>query len=248
MGFPQIASEMAAPPELRTPMGTAAQAAIRVRMEAWRQWRWSRLAEASQKSVPRRTEIGITGSPRWGIRPEDARSCYRVAKRGARNARMRRCLKLRQGARPLRPPAPFPSESMFQNGGNLSRVRKPRNNGAPLTDSLRSADSPEIRERGPQPSAPHVPPPVGRHAVQNQGRRTARYARMRRCLKLCQGASPLRPPQWPLTQAGLLMEAVTVGEWSGTRNAGAFNNRATRATGSPRGHPARTQNQNNKRT
>ena len=128
----------------------------------------------------------------------------------ARNARMRRCLKLRQGARPLRPPAPFPSESMFQNGGNLSRVRKPRNNGAPLTDSLRSADSPEIRERGPQPSAPHVPPPVGRHAVQNQGRRTARYARMRRCLKLCQGASPLRPPQWPLTQAGLLMEAVTV--------------------------------------
>src|SRR6202044_3200168 len=54
-------------------------------------------------------------------------------------------------------PAPFPSESMFQNGGNLSRVRKPRNNRAPLTDFLRSADSPEIRERGPQPSAPHVP-------------------------------------------------------------------------------------------
>ena len=127
MGFPQIASEMAAPPERRTPKGTAAQAAIRVRMEAWRQWRWSQLGEGSQKSVQRRTESGITGSPRWGIRPGDARICYSVArKRGARNARMRRCLKLRQGASP--------------------------------------------------------------------------------------GASPLRPPPWPLTQAGLLMEAVTVRE------------------------------------
>jgi transposase len=35
----QIATEMAAPLELRTPMGTAATAAIRVRMEVWRLWR-----------------------------------------------------------------------------------------------------------------------------------------------------------------------------------------------------------------
>ena len=39
-GSAQIAAEMAAPLELRTPMGTAAKAAIRVRMEVWRQWRW----------------------------------------------------------------------------------------------------------------------------------------------------------------------------------------------------------------
>jgi len=51
-------------------------------------------------------------------------------------ARMRRCLKLRQGASPLRPPAPFPSTSMVWGEGNLSRVRKPRQSSAPLTDCL----------------------------------------------------------------------------------------------------------------
>jgi hypothetical protein len=60
---------------------------------------------------------------------------------GAPKARMRRCLKLRQGAKPPETPAPFPSRSRIQNGGNQSRVRKPRNHGAPLTDSLRSEDS-----------------------------------------------------------------------------------------------------------
>ena len=69
--------------------------------------------------------------------------------RSALNARMRRCLILRQGASPLKPPAPFPSGSRLQNGGNLSRVRKPRNTSAPLTDSLRSKTSTEMRERGP---------------------------------------------------------------------------------------------------
>jgi hypothetical protein len=37
------------------------------------------------------------------------------------------------GGKPPETPAPFPSGSMFQNGGSLSRVRKPRKNGAPLT-------------------------------------------------------------------------------------------------------------------
>jgi hypothetical protein len=53
------------------------------------------------------------------------------------------------GGKPPETPAPFPSGSIFQNGGNLSRVRKPRNNGAPLTDCLRSEESTEMRERGP---------------------------------------------------------------------------------------------------
>jgi hypothetical protein len=88
---------------------------------------------------------------------------------------------------PLSPPAPFPSGFMFQNGGNLSRVRKPRRNGAPLTACHRSEDTAEMRERG----------PLARRAVSRVARGTARYARMRRCLILRQGASPLRPPHFP---------------------------------------------------
>ena len=42
-GSGQIATEMAAPLELRTPMGTAARSR-RVRMEVWRPWRGSELA------------------------------------------------------------------------------------------------------------------------------------------------------------------------------------------------------------
>ncbi len=103
---------------------------------------------------------------------------------GAREARMRRCLKLCQGASPLRPPAPFPSGTRFQNGANPSRVRKPRNNGAPLTDALRSEESTEMRERGPS---------VRRKSMAFTQRGAARYARMRRCLILRQGASPLKP-------------------------------------------------------
>jgi hypothetical protein len=108
----------------------AAKAAIRVRMEAWRQRRGSQSAEDSSKQM-----VENEGADR------------RVG--GAPGARMRRCLILRQGASPLRPPAPFPSDSMFRNGGNLSRVRKPRKNRAPLTDFLRSEDSTGMRERGP---------------------------------------------------------------------------------------------------
>jgi hypothetical protein len=103
---------------------------------------------------------------------------------GALEARMRLCLILRQGASPLRPSAPFPSGSRLQNGGNLSRVRKPRNNGAPLTDPLRSEDIAEMRERGLLGRA-------GELSMYAKG--TARYARMRRCLILRQGASPLKP-------------------------------------------------------
>src|SRR5258706_6245541 len=82
-----------------------------------------------------------------------------MSRGGALDARMRRCLILRQGVNPLRPPAPFPSESMFQNGGNLSRVRKPRTNRAPLTDSLRSEDLTGMRERRPtgNAAAPRLP-------------------------------------------------------------------------------------------
>ncbi len=68
--------------------------------------------------------------------------------RRALGARMRRCLILRQGASPLRPPAPFPSNFIFQKGRNLSRVRKPRTNRAPLTHSFPSEDFPVHQEKG----------------------------------------------------------------------------------------------------
>jgi hypothetical protein len=64
-------------------------------------------------------------------------SCSELPNWSARQARMRRCLILRQGASPLKPPAPFPSFSMLQKRGNLSRVRKPRP-GPPLTSFLSS--------------------------------------------------------------------------------------------------------------
>jgi hypothetical protein len=179
-GFPQVVTEMAAPPELRTPMGTAAKAAIRVRMEAWRQWRWSRPSEGSPREMEGSGRSGVQGKP---------------AADGALVARMRRCLILRQGASPLRPPAPFPSGSMLQNGGNLSRVRKPRKNGAPLTDSLRSEDSTKMRERGPSAKrAASRLPMVGPQQWDRDTGYGALVARVRRCLTLRQGASPLRPP------------------------------------------------------
>src|SRR6266481_5411212 len=43
-------------------------------------------------------------------------------------------------------------------------------------------------------------------------RGAARYARLRLCLKLRQGASPLEPQSFRLTRGGLLMEAATVRE------------------------------------
>ena len=167
-GSVQIATEMAAPLEIRTPMGTAANAANRVRDGSMATQARGEVDE--QKNNPRRAMRGETEG---------------VGREGALEARMRRCLILRQGAGPLKPPAPFPSGLRFQNGGNLSRVRKPRQTVAPLTDSLRSEDIAEMRERG-------LLARGGQYGRRRQG--TARYARMRRCLILRQGASPLKPP------------------------------------------------------
>jgi hypothetical protein len=168
-GSPQIDVEIAAPLELRTPMGTMATATNRVRMEAWRRRRGSQTAEASPKDqLEKEGEKPAVGS--------------------ALKARMRRCLILRQGEKaPLKPPAPFPSGSIFQNGRNLSRVRKPRKKRAPLTDSFRSEDPAEMRERGPAAKRRSL-------AVSRQSEQTARpsalKARMRRRLILRQGKKP----------------------------------------------------------
>ncbi len=197
-GSAEVDTEMAAPHELRTPMGTAVEAAI----------------ECGWKHGDNGAGVNRQKTIRGKCVEEERVSI--AAGETARCARMRRCLILRQGASPLRPPAPFPSESMLQNGGNLSRVRKPRNNGAPLTDSLRSEGETKMRERGPSAAAASCLPLVGTQ-LRSRAERTARYARMRRCLILRQGANPLRPPprHFPLTESGLLMEAATVGSgWS----------------------------------
>jgi hypothetical protein len=168
-GTLQFGTEMAAPHELRTPAGTCGKGC-------------KESADGSMATKAR-------GSQRAEERCKERMPGKRDgAGSGALEARMRRCLILRQGASPLRPPAPFPSTSMFQNGGNLSRVRKPRRNGAPLTDCHRSADTAEMRERG----------PLAKRAASRVARGAARYARMRRCLILRQGASPLRPPHFRL--------------------------------------------------
>ncbi len=168
-GTLQFDTEMAAPLELRTPAGTLRQ---RLQTECG----WKHGDKGAGKSTGRET----IKQNMQREREEEVRR-----RKSAPKARMRRCLKLGQGAKPPETPAPFPSGWRIQNGENPSRVRKPRNNGAPLTDSLRSESRPEMRERGHSGR---------RESITCTAKGTARYARMRRCLKLRQGASPLRPP------------------------------------------------------
>jgi hypothetical protein len=140
-GSLQIATEIAAPLELRTPRSTAAQADNRVRMEVWRQGRWSQW----QKTNPKRVRRSAT-------RARDLR------KKGRALCAHEALPHTPPGGKPPETPAPFPSGSMFQNGGNLSRVRKPRPNGAPLTDCHRSEEPTEMRERGPSENGPSRAP------------------------------------------------------------------------------------------
>ena len=171
-GTPQIDTEMAALLELRTPKGTCGESC-------------NQSADGSMVTMARElTDRMQSEKSGEGKRAWPGKSALRAHEALPHTP---------PGGKPPETPAPFPSESSFQNGGNLSRVRKPRNNSAPLTDSHRSDEATEMRERG--PSA-----------------RRARYARMRRCLILRQGASPLRPRSFRLTGRGHLMEAATVRE------------------------------------
>src|SRR5664279_131957 len=123
-GFLQIDTEMAAPLELRTPIGTYGG-------EGRNQSADGSMATMARESTGRMQSQGSSpGKGQGETRQGD----------GARNARMRRRLILRQGASPLRPPAPFPSGFMFQNGGDLSRARRFCAACEPLTDRLRSED------------------------------------------------------------------------------------------------------------
>ena len=173
-GTLQFVTEMAAPLELRTPAGTCGGSC--------KQSADGSMATRARESTGRvqSEERSLRGKRRRGRGDSALRAHEALPHCSAK------------GQSPLRPPAPFPSGSRFQNGGNLSRVRKPRNHGAPLTNPLRSEDATEMRERGPSAKRAVRPPSPG----------AARYARMRRCLILRQGASPLRPPQFSLDREG----------------------------------------------
>ena len=116
---------------------------------------------------------------------------YGLGADSALNARMRRCLILRQGARPLRPPAPFPFCFMLRKGGNLSRVRKPRPNNGRALDKF--------------PPFRRILRDKGKGACVGGGpHRASRWSAPR--LSRWSGTKN------PLTSAGLLMEATTVRE------------------------------------
>ena len=169
-GRQQVATEMAAPPELRTPMGTAAEAALRVRMEVWRQWRASQFGGGPFDHPWNREQT----MKLWD---------------GALEARTRRCLVLRHGASPLRPPAPISFFFIIRKRGKLSRVRKPRKLRAPLTASLSSEEFAQTRKWG----------PAGAGAFS--------------CLPLVGPPQPRLPAAKNLLdRTGLLMEAATVRE------------------------------------
>jgi hypothetical protein len=180
-GSAQIATEMAAPFELRTPTGTAA----------------NRLHQSANGSMATMA-LKSTGRGRQSAKPKNRTteaSGREPEGTARREARMRRCLKLRQGASPLRPPAPFPwtlhcTERREFVKGSLSRRRAP-----PLTNSPRSEDFPMKRERGPLCTGPwRSLPLVGLHQY-FLGRAVARCARMRRCLILRQGDKPPETPE-----------------------------------------------------
>jgi len=118
-GSSQVARQMAAPLDFRTPMGTAATSCNK---------------SADGSMAIKALESTGRGQSRQQSKARGRRKCWGIqgglqsleSSDGALKARMRRCLILRQGACPLRPPAPFPWSFIFRKGGNWSRVRKPR--------------------------------------------------------------------------------------------------------------------------
>ena len=135
----------------------------------------------------------------------------RAAADGALKARMRRCLILRQGASPLRPPAPFPWFSIVRSEEELSRVRFAGAVAPPLTVLPHSQHRPIMRERGPLSGGPSLPPVGRRRRIQTMPEDGALRAHEALPHTPPGGQSPPETPtSWDLTETGLLMEAATV--------------------------------------
>jgi len=171
-GTPQIATEIAAPLVFRTPKGTVAAATTECG------WKHGDTGVQDNRAEERSGEMAE--------HPGESRD-LRKGRRA--NARMRRCLILRQGDKPPEPPGPLSlgvdcTEGRKSVKGSLGRQNQP-----PLTDFLPSEETPPaMRERGPKSSRP-LAPPVGRQRSIARSV-AARYARMRRCLILRQGGKP----------------------------------------------------------
>ena len=155
-GTPQIVTEIAAPLELRTPMGTVAKAANRVRMEAWRYY--AREDQSGRRTIQKEDECrernGAGGSDRRAERAHEALP------------------HTPPGGKPPETPAPFPSGSgFFRTEGICQGFASRARSGAPLTDSLRSEETiAEMRERGPLARARSLP------LVGSESARTGRRA------------------------------------------------------------------------
>src|ERR1017187_6069502 len=155
-GTLQFVTEMAAPLELRTPAGTCGGSC-------------KQSADGSMATMARGEINGQKNNP-TGTRAREKGWSRRVTGRAGRAHEA--LPHTPPGGKPPETPAPFPSESSFQNGGNLSRVRKPRNYSAPLTDSLRSEETTEMRERGASARRPVLPcRPGGRAGARRLGGR-----------------------------------------------------------------------------
>src|SRR5271157_5234910 len=112
-------------------------------------------------------------------------------------ARMRRCLILRQGASPLKPPAPFPALPLLGREETCQGSASPAKTRPPLTASLPSEET-HSNGQGKGPLAMTFrAPPLGRRARRHKA------------------SGPPSREFFRLTEAGLLMEAATAKRGSG---------------------------------
>jgi len=133
IGTPQAVAEMAAPLVSRTPMGTA--------VAATDECGWKRGDTSGVKGNRADSSFGAMENPGENRGMREGRRA---------NARMRRCLILRQGDKPPETPGPLSlglncTEGKKSVKGSLRRQPRP-----PLTDFSPSEETPpDMRERGP---------------------------------------------------------------------------------------------------
>jgi len=197
----QVDTEMAAPPELRTPTGTAAkgrnESADGSKATEARESVWQRAIQKNTRAVG---ACGHKAAARVGTLGDSARSAHEALPPTP------------PGGKPPETPGPLSLDPRFYASQRIcpgfaspaQNAALDRSPGLP-TGVLRRGKG-GLWQTGGLP-----PPPRGRPRTIRCYRPTPRSARRRRCLLLRQGASPLRPPPRYLTRTGLLMEAVTEG-------------------------------------
>src|SRR5262249_40219715 len=92
--------------------------------------------ECGWKQGDRGAELNQSEEPLVGGGHRGTSKAAKVRKPDERQARHEALPHTPPGGEPPETPAPFPSDRIVWEGGNLSRVRKPRKVSAPLTDFL----------------------------------------------------------------------------------------------------------------